>query len=67
MSANHAERVQERVEAQLTRENTRTIQKEQGLAYARTWRARNKPLFDALYGPETCACGTLRPICAARQ
>lgn len=25
-----------------------------GLAWARDWRVRNRPLFDALYGGEAC-------------
>jgi hypothetical protein len=29
-----------------------------GLAFARDWRIRNRPIFDAIYGPETCACGS---------
>jgi SOS-response transcriptional repressor LexA len=28
---------------------------EQGLAYARAWRVRMKPYFDALYGPEAAS------------
>lgn len=28
-------------------------EREAGLAYARQWRIKNKPYFDALYGPET--------------
>jgi len=26
-----------------------------GIAYAREWRIRNKPYFDAIYGPEVSA------------
>jgi hypothetical protein len=49
-------RVQQRVEAELARQNTRAAQRAQGLAWARAWRIRNKPRFDALYGLEPCAC-----------
>ena len=65
MSATRAARVQQRVEAQLTRENTLAVQKAQGLAYACAWRVRNKPLFDALYGLEPCACRAPRLTRAA--
>lgn len=30
----------------------RGAERAQGLAWARQWRARNKPYFDALYGPD---------------
>lgn len=29
----------------------------EGLAYARAWRIKNKPIFDALYGPDPVASG----------
>lgn len=31
---------------------SRNIERTQGLAFARAWRVRMKPHFDALYGPE---------------
>jgi hypothetical protein len=32
-----------------------------GLTFAREWRAKNKPIFDALYGPEICPrCGAVQ-------
>lgn len=39
----------------------------EGLAYARAWRIRMKPHFDAIYGPETVsrpcpACGQSRVV-----
>ncbi|MCD2324973.1 hypothetical protein LQ953_13195 [Sphingomonas sp. IC-56] len=54
-------RVQQRVEAEIARVDTRAIQRAQGLAWARAWRIRNKPRFDALYGEEPCACGRGQP------
>lgn len=35
-------------------------QREEGLAYARAWRVRNKAKFDALYpnSPHSCRCTT---------
>lgn len=42
----------------------RSAEQAEGLAWARRWRERNKPYFDALYGPhlrETCpSCGAKR-------
>jgi hypothetical protein len=34
---------------------SRSIERAEGLAFARKWRAANKPYFDALYGPEKAA------------
>lgn len=31
---------------------SRSEERAEGLAYARAWRIRMKPAFDALYGPE---------------
>lgn len=54
------QRVQARVHAEQARAAMTAAQRAQGLAYARAWRARNKPVFDALYGAERCACGAER-------
>ncbi len=33
-------------------------ERDRGRAYARNWRKRMKPAFDAMYGPEVCDhCG----------
>ena len=35
-------------------------ERKRGLQYAREWRIKNKPKFDALFGPERCRhCGQL--------
>lgn len=52
------QKIETRVKAQIQREDGRRAERQRGLAYARAWRERNKPIFDALYGAETCACGS---------
>jgi hypothetical protein len=36
--------------------STRTIEAEEGRRWAREWRERRKPYFDALYGPGPSRC-----------
>jgi hypothetical protein len=49
-----------RAQAQIAREQAQALSRAEGLAWARAWRARNKPIFDAIYGPERCACGSMK-------
>lgn len=40
------------------RRNPQSAERARGLAFARDWRERNKPYFDAIYGAApACACG----------
>lgn len=53
--------IRARVTAQLERESNQRAERQRGLDFARAWRERNRPIFDALYGPEVCSCGSNRP------
>jgi hypothetical protein len=45
--------------ARISSGKKRAARREEGLAWAKAWRIRMKPWFDALYGaePDRCPCG----------
>lgn len=50
MTANHSDSVRKRVENLMAINEAKAAERALGLAYARAWRVRNKPLFDAMCG-----------------
>ncbi|MFC3579500.1 hypothetical protein [Sphingomonas hylomeconis] len=48
-------------------ESRRFREREAGRASARAWRAKNKPVFDAIYGAEACTlCGKPHSVGASQ-
>jgi hypothetical protein len=47
------------LEREPQRPRARMTERQEGLIFAREWRERNKPLFDAMYGATCCGrCGS---------